>query len=519
VATSQPSDGIPGAAAQGPRGTPANPVAVQLTSQAEPSISAFKILGDALLFVAPLAQMFIVVIFVIFMLVNREDLRDRLIRLVGHGQLTLTTQALDDAATRVSKYLLAQSMINGIFGIVVGAGLYFLGVPNGPLWGLLCALLRFIPYLGVWIGAIFPIVLSFVVPEGAYALRPFLTISLFVVTELTAANIAEPLLFGASTGVSSLAILVAAVFWTWLWGGIGLLLSTPLTVILVVVGKYVPQMQFLDVLLGDQPVLRPFERYYQRLLAEDAEEADDLLEDFAKTRSPRALYEEIILPALQTAERDFRHGILDEEHRDAIRQAIGDEIDLRRQQLETSLRENAGTNAPTPAISPAASPTTGNDGPDNAAIFAVPKGCVINILCLPAHDKSDAIAAGMLALLLSDQNYTAIALSKDALASEMVDSVEKLKADVVVISALPPGATAHARYLCKRLHAKYPEIPMLAGLWGVKGDLAKARDRIACGAAMRISTDFDDALLAIHQMVQSKLMTESETVGTSQPTK
>ena len=230
----------------------------------------------------------------------------RIIRLVGHGQLTLTTQALNDAATRISRYLMAQSGINGAYGLIMGVGLYFIHIPNAPFWGLLCALLRFVPYLGIWIAAAFPVILSFVVPDGNYAARPLLTIGLFVVMEVLTSNLAEPLLFGSSTGVSPLAILVAAVFWTWLWGLPGLLLSTPLTVLLAVAGKYVPQLAFLDVLLGDQPVLEPPERYYQRLLAEDPEEAEDLIEEFEKTHSTEELYTLMMLPALQMTERDYR---------------------------------------------------------------------------------------------------------------------------------------------------------------------------------------------------------------------
>ena len=339
------------------RGSEHNPIAVTIAASPEPG-GAFMTLAAALQLVSPMAQTIIVIVFVIFMLIQREDIRDRIIRLVGHGQLTLTTRALDDAATRISRYLIAQSGVNGAYGIIVGLGLSLIGIPNAPLWGLLCALLRFIPYLGVWIGAAFPIILSFVVPDGYYAARPFLTVGLFATVELLAANAVEPLLFGSRTGLSPLAILVAAVFWTWLWGLVGLLLSTPLTVLLAVAGKYVPQLAFLDVLLGDQPVLAPPERYYQRLLADDPEEAEDLLEEFEKTRSSHELYSQIMLPALEMTECGYRRGLLDENLWNNINQVM-------KEQVEAHHRP------------PASNPLPGQP-------LAVPQNCTVRIVCLPA---------------------------------------------------------------------------------------------------------------------------------------
>ncbi len=453
VATSQPS-GNSASPSWLNRGTANNPVAVQIAPAPEAS-STFTNIGNALEFIAPMARSLIVIVFVIFMLIQREDIRDRVIRLVGHGKLTVTTQALDDAATRISRYLMAQSGINGAYGIVVGTGLYFIHIPNAPLWGLLCALLRFIPYLGVWIAAACPIILSFVVPEGYYAARPFLTIGLFVVVELIAANIAEPLLFGSSTGLSPLAILVAAVFWTWLWGGVGLLLSTPLTVLVAVAGKYVPQLAFLDVLLGDQPVLEPPERYYQRLLADDPEEAEDLLEEFEKTRTLEQIYTQIMLPALRMTERDHRLGVLDDHRHEFIAQIMKDQVEARRR-------------PPSQNPAPGQPPTV------------IPKDCVVNVVCLPAHDAADEIAGLMLVNLLQEQGYGASCISGETLVSERIDRAVESKLDVVVISATPPAAAAHARFLCKRIHAKSPQIRILVGLWKATGDLEKARKRMAC---------------------------------------
>ena len=239
--------------------------------------------------VAPIATAGLVVVFVIFMLLQREDLRDRIIRLVGASDVARATEAMDDAAKRISRYLLMQLVINVLYGIPVGIGLYFIGVPNPILWGLLATVLRFIPYLGPVIAALFPIALSFAVAPG-WTL-PLLTIALFVTLELFSNNVLEPWLYGSSTGLSPVAVLVAAVFWTTLWGPVGLLLSTPLTVCLVVLGRHVPQLGFFDVLLGDEPALPPELKFYQRLLARDPEEATELAEEYLEDEPLEKLYD------------------------------------------------------------------------------------------------------------------------------------------------------------------------------------------------------------------------------------
>jgi predicted PurR-regulated permease PerM/methanogenic corrinoid protein MtbC1 len=479
VATSQPSTS--GAAVHSQPGTLDNPMAVRITSTPQVADGAVEVLENALLILAPLMQSLIVVVFVIFMLIQREDLRDRLIRLLGNRSLTLTTQALDDAAKRVSGYLLAQSMINVSVGIVLGTGLYLLHVPNGPLWGLLCALLRYIPYIGIWIGAALPLILSVVVPEGAYAARPFLTAGLFIGVEVIASNVIEPFLLGAKTGLSPLAILIAAVFWSWLWGPVGLLLSTPLTVVLSVVGRYVPPLRFLDVILGDEPVLELHERYYQRLLAEDAEEAEGMLEDYMKDHSAEELYSRILMPALQLTEQDNVRGSLDDERTETIRHAMREHVELH------SPHEKKN-------------PIPGQ--PDHQ----LPDGCVINIMCLAAHDEADEIAGLMLVNLLKQQGYCATHFTADTLAGEAMETITRTKTDLVVISALPPGATSHARYLCKRLEPKFPDIRLLVGLWTATDDLEKARTRISSNPNLKLVSSLPEALEGIRQMAQPLLI-------------
>ncbi len=260
--------------------------------------------------ITPLGSAAIVVVLTIFMLAGREDLRNRLIGLVGHGHLNLMTQALDDAGSRVSRYLLLQLVINACFGAVIGLGLYFIGIPNSMLWGVVAGLLRFLPYIGSPLSAVLPILLSLAIfPTWT---GPVATIGLYLIAEILVGNFLEPLIYGAHTGISSFAILFAAIFWTLIWGPIGLLLSTPLTVCLVVLGRHVPALSFLNIMLGDQPVLSPEAHYYQRLLASDQAEAKEVLEDYLKTNSLQDLYDSVLIPALALAEQDRHHDDLDE---------------------------------------------------------------------------------------------------------------------------------------------------------------------------------------------------------------
>ena len=237
----------------------------------------------------------IVIILVVFFLVRREDLRDRFIRLVGKGEVTVTTNMLEDAANRVSRFLSMLFLVNLTFGIAVGSGLYLIGVPNAILWGIVATTFRFVPYIGAWIAAAAPICLAMAISTGWLA--PLLTFGLFLVLELFCGNFLEPWLYGKGTGVSAVAVLVAAVFWTWLWGIVGLLLATPLTVCLLVIGKHVPQLSFLDILLGNEPVFEPNRRVYQRLLAGDQEEATELIDDAVENKPLVEVYDNLLIPA------------------------------------------------------------------------------------------------------------------------------------------------------------------------------------------------------------------------------
>jgi predicted PurR-regulated permease PerM len=477
------------------------PVAV-IQPKASPLTQLASYMGLAL---GPIGTAGLVIVFSIFILIEREDLRDRMVRLVGFGQLNITTKAMDDAATRISRYLLAQAIVNGTYGMAISLGLWIIGrtmgggepFPNVLLWGLLCAVLRFIPYVGPWLAAIFPLVVAFAVYPGFGVFIAVLL--LFATIELISNNLMEPWLYGSSTGMTTIAVLVSAVFWTWLWGPIGLVMATPLTVCLVVIGKHVPNLKFLDILLGDEPVFAPSERVYQRLLAHDAEEAAEIAEEFLKTMSLERVYDEVLIAALSLSEQDRHRDMLNAEDaafvRKAVRELVDDLADQQRVKLAKGLVDE-----------PAAITNNGAAARPRIRDFQVPRGCVINVLVLPANDDADEVVALMLAQLLQMRGYCATTVSVTALASEMVERVEKDGIHIVCVSALPPSAVTHSRYLCKRLHLKHPKLGMVVGLWSYKGDMDKAKDRVTCQENVLLATTLAGALDHIEQRAQPYLV-------------
>ncbi len=429
----------------------------------------------------PLGTAAVVVVFVLFMLIKREDLRDRIIHLIGKGRLSVTTQALDEAAAKVSGYLTMQVIINVCFGVPVGIGLYFIGVPNAFLWGLLATLLRFIPYIGAWIALAFPLVLSLAVTSTWR--MPIETLALFAGIELITSNVLEPWLYGAHTGLSPVAIMVATIFWTWLWGGVGLLLATPLTVCVAVLGKYIPSMSFLDALLGDEPTLTANERYYQRLLAMDQREAEIVAEEYHKDHTLAETYSTLLVPALAAAEREDQEGTLDARHQrfifDATRELV-DEMGIKIVAADAKLKEDKAVIDAKGGGDPVAAATP-------VTLFSTRP-----VYCLPAADEADELAAVMLSQLLGHEGYKAESLSYKTLANEMVAQVSEAGATTVCISATPPHDTLHTRYLCKLLHSKMPGLHIVVGLWDAEIDdarLNRRRDQLAADAVVTTLAD------------------------------
>jgi len=439
----------------------------------------------------PLANAAIVIVFVIFILFRREDLRDRVIRLIGPGRLNLTTQAMDDAATRVSRYLLMQTLTNAIFGLAVTGGLLLIGVRNAALWGLFAALLRFVPYVGVWIALAFPFVLSLTQFEGWRA--PALVVAVWVIAEVCVGNFLGRRLVKPNMGVSELAVLVAAIFWTWLWGPVGLILSTPLTVCLVVMGKYVPHLTWLNILLGDEPVLEPHARVYQRLLAADPEEASEVVEEYVATHTSLETYERVLLPALLLAEEDRHHGRIDADRAklvaDSMRELIDDVADRARALAVKRTATAAAKGAKADGNGSASAPV---DAPARPA-------CNVTVVCLPAFDIADELAGLMLARVLEAEGLKVESVPVAALASEMLERVGTLRADIVCVSAAPPAAITHTRYLCKRLRAAQVDVQLIAGLWGMRLDSAKVRDRLRCHETDKAVSTLTEAVEQVRQ--------------------
>ncbi len=452
----------------------------------EPATSAAalaqSVLGPV---VGPLGTAAVVIVFVLFMLLKREDLRDRIIHLTGAGNLNTTTQALDEAAGKVTGYLTMQVIVNVSFGVPIGIGLYFIGVPNAFLWGLLAILLRFVPYVGAWIALLFPLALSLAVTETWS--MPIAVLGLYAVIELVTSNVLEPWLYGAHTGLSPVAIMVATIFWTWLWGPVGLLLAMPLTVCVSVLGKYIPSLSFLDALLGDEPTLSVNDRYYQRLLAMDRREASLVASEFRKEHTLPELYSQLFVPALTAAEHEEHNGAMDERRRRFI-------FDATREMVDETATDAVEDDKKLLLRDVEAAVTPAKDGVEASKVTAIAK---FPVFCLPAADEADEIVAVMLSQLLEHEGYKAESISFKMLANEMVAQVQEAGSAAVCISAAPPYDNLHTRYLCKLLRSKVPNLHILVGTWDGSVDDARISRRKDRYSADRVVTTLAAALDAI----------------------
>jgi methylmalonyl-CoA mutase cobalamin-binding subunit len=372
---------------------------------------------------------------------------------------------IDEAGDRVTRYLLTQSLVNATFGTLVGLGLFVVGVPYAMLFGFLGGALRFIPYVGVWIGAGLPIALSMAVFPGWG--KALLVLGLFAILELFTSAVLEVLLYARSAGVSEVGLLVAIAFWAWVWGPIGLLLATPLTVCLVVFAKYVPELEFIWIVMGDTPVFSPDVVVYQRLLAADQDEASDEVERYAAERSPEQVYDEVLLPVLFHAARDHSRGRIDADEERAVVAAVRELVD----ELDTS----------------AAAPSAGML--ERIAVF----GC-------PARSEADAVALLMLRDTLAPLGVDVEIGAPGQLSAESVQQVRERGVGVVVVASVPPGGLAQARYLCKRLRAGLPEIRIIVGRWSSPEDAAEIRAALIAAGADTVGTqllEIRDAVLEV----------------------
>jgi predicted PurR-regulated permease PerM len=433
------------------------PLRVEVVSRPSGLLGSLSYVGSSLAHLLGVSAA--VLIFTLFMLIQRGDLRNRFIQLVGTGHLNVMTTALDDTAHGISRYLFMQFVVNTAFGALLGLALFWIGVPNAPFWGVLGAILRFIPYVGTLVAGFCPLIVAVAVFDG-WA-KPLLTLALFASIELIMSAAVEPWLYGTHTGISSLAILVSTAFWTLLWGPVGLLLSTPLTVCLLVMGRYVPALQFLRVVLGEKVELPLEACYYQRLLAMDDDEAQEIAENYLKERSIGELFDLVLIPALALAEQDRHQNALGEEREKFIYQST--------KLLIEDLAEGAAT-------------------ADIAAASTMDSALV----CIPARDEADELVGLMLELVLRQAGCSIKAINLGA-RNAMLQTLEVHHADILLISALPPFALMQARSLCRRARRRFPHLKIILGLWGSSLETDKLQERIGLDCFDSIITNLRQA--------------------------
>ena len=446
----------------GAGGTPeAKPIPVEVRQPPPTALESLSTLISPLL--RPLTTTGIVAIFVVFILFQREDLRDRFIKLAGSHDLRKTTTALDDAATRLSRLFLIQLALNSAFGVIIGVGLWVIGVPSPVLWGMLSAILRFVPYIGAFISAVFPLTLAAAVDPGWSMLA--WTAALFLVAEPLIGQVVEPIAYGHSTGLSPVAVVASATFWTALWGPVGLVLATPLTVCLVVLGRHVERFAFLDVMLGDRPALLPSELFYQRMLAEDPAEAVDKAEEFLKERSLSAYYDDVALPGLRLAQNDLARGALDPARTELIRQAVVEVVD----DLDDE-EDRTPVGGATRDAEAAAAVERADEGIADLPVLAKEELVAAwqgqtPVICAAGRSPLDEAAATMLAQLLRKHGLGARVESADAVGIFNVLRLDVSGVAMVCLSYLDGNGPAHMRYLIRRLRRRLPGVKIVLGCW------------------------------------------------------
>ncbi len=429
----------------------------------QPDPSALQVLvGLITPLIQPLTTTGIVVLFVIFILLQKQDLRNRMIRLAGAQDLQRTTAALDDAGQRLSRLFLTQLALNAGFGLVIGVGLWLIGVPSAPLWGMLAMIMRFVPYIGAVISAIFPLVLAAAAGPGWTML--LLTAAFFLVAEVTVGHVIEPLVYGHSTGLSPVAVITAATFWTWLWGPIGLILATPLTMCLLVLGRHIDQLKFLEVMFGDKPPLTPAELIYQRILARDPVEATEQARVFLKEKPLAAYYDEILLEGLRLAQADSERGLLDEERMQRIRDAVSEIVDDLSVHADKAQREKK-SESEAEGLSPLAQLEKAEAKPDERALPERWRSGK-SVLCIPGPSLLDEAAATMLAHLVERRGVGARAEQADALSMSRVFSLETEGVELICLCYVEHATAALIRYAIRRIRRRNPTVPILVALFG-----------------------------------------------------
>jgi predicted PurR-regulated permease PerM len=400
----------------------------------------------------------IVLVFAIYMLMNRSDLRHRLLLLAGMAKINLMTRALDDATRRISQYFVMQVKVNACYGLAFGLGLHLLHVPNATLWGVLAGVLRIIPFVGTAVGMLLPLLLSIAVSTSWWP--PLFVIVLFLILEVTVTNFIEPWIFSSRTGISSLALLSSAIFWTMLWGWPGLVLSTPLTVCLVVLGRHVPQMSFLHSLLGSNVQLSPAAHFYERLLASDKLEAKAIAEKYLDGKPLVDLYDDVLVPALSLAEEDRHAGAMDPVRSGFILLNIGE--------LVATL---SGYRQKEPIVEEKSSRSRIIEA------HQMPPLKEFAVVCISSRDPADELTTEMLTQLLEREDFQTITLKPDGLSPDVLERLAAEKDTVVFISAVPPFSFAPAREFCKVVRTYMPENRIAVAFWNTFEDSDEVVER------------------------------------------
>ena len=454
---------------------------VILRTESSPWLGLTGYLGSGLEVLATLA---FALVLLVFFLLGREDLRDRIVLLAGKARLALTSKALEDVTDRISRYIMMVALLNGGFGVLLTTGLLLLQVPYALLWGFLAAVLRFIPYIGPWVGAVFPIAMSLAISEGWW--QPLAVFGYVMALELTSNNIVEPLVFGRSTGVSPTALLISAAFWLYLWGPIGLVFSAPFTVCLVVLGKNIPQLGFLNLLLGDTPALRANVGLYQRLMLGDEHEAARLVLLRMKASPAEEVFDEMLIQALNYTRRDVQRDYLSDEDQRMVLEGMRSSL----RQTDEYLRTTAAALKPLQELTP-----------DDQNVISPEATQPVKILGCPATDDTDCVGLEMLRQLLDPAHWELEVTAVETLTSELVARIVENPPAIVCIASLPPGGMSHARYLCKRLRDAAPEMPIIVGRWGQQRNSKLDRERLELAGASFVTT----TLLETLKLLKSRL--------------
>ena len=413
----------------------------------------------------PLATLAIVFVVAVFILLQRDDLRDRIIRLFGTRDLHRTTLAMDDAARRLSRYFLVQLGINTCFGLVVSIGLYFIGLPSPLLWGTIAALMRFVPYIGSYIAAGAPILLAAAVEPG-WSKALWVGV-LFLVTEPVMGQLVEPMLYGRSTGLSPISVVISAIFWGWLWGPVGLIISTPLTLGFVVLGRHVERLEFLNVLFGDRPALTKVENFYQRALAGDVDEVQEHAEELLKELSLTSYYDEVAMPGLELAARDLGRGVLTRAQMERIRDTVIALI------TELEDHEDERTTPAMGAEGPPNEPAAPQDAARESSLAGkrrdaqkLPPGGNARVRCIAARTPLDEVPAAMLAQLLRQQGLAAEVAMQDTVSRTGIDRFERDSVAIICVCYVDTsGSTSAMRFLVRRLRQRLPDAQLLVAVW------------------------------------------------------